>query len=479
MNYAMIRYIIGSILKIEAVFLGFTCIVSFIYRESAGISFFIVMLISFILGFFLSRKKPENTAIYAKEGFISVSLGWFLISFVGAFPYYLSGEITNFFDALFESVSGFTTTGISLLSDIETLSYTSLFWRNLTHWMGGMGVLVLLLSILRMTGGQHMTLMRAESTGPFIQKMVPRVGDTARILYAIYIGLTLLQTLILAICGLSWFDSITLSFSTAATGGFGISNAGLIAHAPHIQLIVALFMMLFGMNFNIFYLILRKRTKQAFASEELRVYLSIIGISTIFLALNTLHIFSSFALALKHSFFQSVSFLTSTGFYSTTYENWPQFSKLFLIILMTIGGCAGSTGGGIKVSRFIIVFKTIKRELMVLIHPRAIKKLTMDGHPIERETIRSVNIFFFCYLLIFISSVLIVSIDNHDFISNFLSITATINNAGPNLELSGSTSNFSDYSRLSQIVFMFNMMAGRLEIFPVLAFFMPATWRKR
>ncbi|MFV0528194.1 MAG: TrkH family potassium uptake protein [Lachnospiraceae bacterium] len=479
MNYSMIRYIIASVLKLEGVFLLIPCGIALYHGESSARAFIIVMALSLGLGILFSLKRPVNDTIYAREGFLSVSLCWVLLSVVGALPYLISGEITSIPDALFESVSGFSTTGGSILSDVTALSKATLFWRSLTHWIGGMGVLVLILTVLPMVGGQHIYLMRAETPGPSVRKLVPRVKHTARILYGIYIGMTLIEIIILFFSGMSAFDSVSIAISTAGTGGFGTLNDSMGSYPEHLQIIVTVFMLLFGINFNIYYLLLCKRFKQVFKSEELFAYLGIIAISILLVAYNIRDFFPTVQEAIQQSAFQVASIITSTGYFTTDYGQWPAFAQAILILLMFIGACAGSTSGGIKVSRFLIAFKTIRKELFFIIHPKSIKKVKMDGHVIARDTIRSVNIFFLTYMAIFVISLLCISLDNFDFTTNFTAVASSMNNMGPGLGLVGPTGNFSIYSDFSKAVLMFDMLVGRLEIFPILILFMPNTWKRQ
>ena len=478
MNYSIIAYIIGSILKLEAVFMLLPCITALIYQEQSGFAFLITMIICLIIGFLLTAKKTGNKVFHAKEGYVTVALSWLILSIAGAAPFVISGSIPDPVDALFETVSGFTTTGSSILSDVEALSHCMLFWRSFTHWIGGMGVLVFILCLLPLTGGYHMNLMKAESPGPSVSRLVPKVQSTAKILYTIYLGMTLLQIFLLLIGKMPLFDTLCITFGTAGTGGFGIKNSSMAGYSTYIQVIVTIFMILFGINFNVYFLLLTRKFTQAFKNEEVRYYLGIIAFSTIIIALNTKHLFQNIGTAFQQSAFQVGSIITTTGYGTTDFNQWPALSKTILVLLMFIGACAGSTGGGIKVSRILILCKTIRKELHIFLHPNAVKKIKMDGKVIPHEVLRSTNIFIIVYMLIFAGSIFLIAFDDFDLITNFTAVTATFNNIGPGLELVGPTGNFGMFSWFSKIVLTFDMLAGRLEIFPLLLLFVRDTWKK-
>lgn len=479
MNKKVIIYLLGWILNIEAVFMLLPCIVAAIYKEKSGLWFLAVLAVCGALGLLLTRKKPENMVFFAKEGFISVSLSWIVLSFFGALPFYLSGEIPVFEDAMFEIISGFTTTGASVLPDVEALSHCMLMWRSFTHWIGGMGVLVFILSILPLAGGYNMYIMKAESPGPSVGKLVPKVRSTAKILYGIYLFMTVIEVILLLLGGMSLFDSLATSFGTAGTGGFGIKNNSIAFYdSYYLQGVITVFMILFGVNFNVYYLFLIHRPKDALKSEEARAYLGIIGAAVLLITWNIRGSFGSLFAAFHHAAFQVASVITTTGFSTVDFDLWPEFSKGVLVILMFIGACAGSTGGGIKVSRIVVLAKSVKKELASLIHPRSIKVLKLEGKPVEHNVLRSINTFIAAYLLIFAASMLIISLDNFDFTTNFTAVAATFNNIGPGLGGVGPTQNFSAFSPLSKYVMMFDMLAGRLEIFPMLLFLAPSTWKK-
>ncbi len=479
MNNSMIIYILGSVIKIEGIFMALPCLVALVYGEKTLFAFLGTMVVCLAIGFGCTWKKTDNAAFYSKEGFLAVSLSWVLLSLMGCIPFVISGDIPSFTDALFETISGFTTTGASILSDVESLSKSGLFWRSFTHWLGGMGVLVFILAVLPMAGGRHIYLMKAESPGPSVSKLVPRVRQTARILYKIYFVMTVAEIFLLLLGGMPVFDAVTLSMGTAGTGGFGIRNDSVGSYTPYMQNVITVFMILFGVNFNIYYLYLCKKWKQALRSEEVKMYFGIIVLAVILITYNTRSFFPTILDAFQQAAFQVGSIMTSTGFSTTDFGQWPVFSQTILTVLMFIGACAGSTGGGIKVSRVLIMIKSGKRELHTIVHPRARMKIKMDDRVVDDDTLRSVNVFIGCYLLIYAVSLLCISIDDFDFTTNFTAIAALINNIGPGLGEVGPAGNFGGYSIFSKYVMMFDMLVGRLEIFPMMALFLPATWRKQ
>ncbi len=479
MNYKVIKHILGWVLKIEAIAMLLPLICAFVYGEKLEINVYAsCILICLILGHLLSFKAPENKTLYAKEGSVAVALSWIILSIFGALPFIFSGHIPNFFDAVFETASGFTTTGASILKDVEALPKSHLMWRSFTHWLGGMGVLVFLVAFLPLSGGNTFYLMKAESPGPSVSKLVPKVKSTAKILYGIYVVMTIVQIVLLIAGGMDIFDSITLSFGSAGTGGFAIKNSGLADYSSYSQIVITIFMILFGVNFSIYYLILLGKFKVAIKSEELRGYLGIILAAIIVISINCFNIFGSWFEAIKHSAFQVASIITTTGYSTCNFDLWPELSKTVLILLMFIGASAGSTGGGIKVSRIIILLKSIVKEIKLGAHPRGTVKLTMDNKVVEHETVRAINVYMAAYLVIFAFSVIIISLDNFDFTTNFTAVAATINNIGPGLAGVGPYQNFSGYSSLSTFVLTLDMLIGRLEIFPILILFSPYTWKK-
>lgn len=478
MNYVMIRYMLGWVCYIEAAFMTLPLLVSLIYRETAGYAFLITIGILVLVGFLLTRWKPKTRTMYVREGLVITAFSWILLSGFGAIPFLLSGEITSVEDALFETVSGFTTTGASILSDVEALSHACLFWRSFTHWVGGMGVLVFILAVLPMQGGSSVHIMRAESPGPSVSKLVPRIRRTAMILYGIYLCMTVVEIIILLLCGMPVFDALTTSFGTAGTGGFGIKNDSIASYSVLCQSVIALFMVAFGVNFNIYYLILRRKISQAAHSTELWTYLIIITVSILAIGISIFPMFADKGMAFHQAFFQVASIITTTGFATTDFGQWPEIAKTILVALMFVGACAGSTGGGIKVSRIIILLKGVKKEIAMICHPRTVKKVKVDGKALEHDVVRSVNVFIMIYLVIFIGSLFIIALDEKDLVTNFTAVAATINNIGPGLELVGPTGNFGGFSPLSKLVLMFDMLAGRLELLPMLMLFIPATWKK-
>ena len=476
MNTSVIRYVLGQVLKIEGLFLLLPCIVALCYRESSGFAYLATALLALLIGVVSTLKKPRSSVFYLKEGCITTALSWIVLSIFGAFPFCLSGEIPSFTNALFETVSGFTTTGASILSDVEALSHTALFWRSFTHWIGGMGVLVFLLAIVPLSGGSNINLMRAESPGPSVGKLVPKMKHTARILYLIYLFMTILMIVLLLLGGMPLFESLCTAFGTAGTGGFGFLNDSMAAFSPYIKWIITIFMILFGVNFNAYYFILFRQFRKAFTMEEVRYYFLIILCAVGIIFVDIADMFSNAFEALTHAAFQVGSIITTTGFSTNDFNLWPQTSKTILVMLMFIGACAGSTGGGMKVSRFIILFKNIGKEFHSYIHPRSIKKIQLDEKPVEHEVVRSVNVYCFTYAVVFCVSLLLISLEGYDFTTNFTAVAASFNNIGPGLELVGPASNFGFLSDFSKWVLTFDMLAGRLELFPLLILFHPGMW---
>lgn len=479
MNYSIIRYITGWILRFESIFLCLPGIVGLLYKEKDCFSYFAIAALCLLLSYVLTKKKPENTQLYLKDGFVVVALGWIVMSFFGAIPFTMTGDIPSFIDAFFESVSGFTTTGASILSNVEALSQTNLFWRSFTHWIGGMGVFVFLMAVMPLFGGSTMNLMKAESTGPSVDKLVPRVKDTAKILYAIYILLTLLEFIFLMLYGMPAFDAICTSFGTTGTGGFGIRNDSIASYAPEIQYIIAIFMILSGINYSMYFLLLRRKWSQLLKLEEVWWYLGIIGVFTAFIFLKIKDVYPTIEESFRHTIFQIASIITSTGFATTDFNLWPAFASMSLIVIMFIGACAGSTGGGIKVSRVLILCKSIKKEFSGLIHPQEIRKIRLNGQAVAHTAIRSTNVFLSLHILMLIVTTLFISVDGQNFTTNFTAALTTLNNMGPGLDMVGPAGNFGFYSVFSKLVLIFNMLAGRLELFPLLLLLYPGTYKKR
>lgn len=479
MNGKIIVYILSWIVLLEGAFFVLPAIVSLIYGESSWLTFLLTMIGCLAVGFWGVRKKPDNTTYYAREGFVIVGMGWIVMGVIGALPFFVSGEIPFYVDALFETISGFTTTGSSILNNVEGLSHGMLFWRSFTHWIGGMGFLVFILMILPLTGGNNMHIMKAESPGPSVGKLVPKVRDTAIALYKIYIVITVIEIFLLLLTGMPVFDAITLSMGTAGTGGFGILNDSIVSYTTLQQGIIAVFMTLFGINFSVYFLFISRRGKEAVKIEEVWWYLGIIFAATLFIGIDTAGLYSNVFESLHHAFFQVASVITTTGYATADFNLWSVASKTILVTIMFVGACAGSTGGGMKVSRFIIMFKSLKAEISTYIHPRYVKRIRMDGHTVENGIIRSVTMFLIAYIAIFVVSVFIISLDGKDLVTSFTSVVATINNIGPGLNEVGPTGNFAAFSPVSKFVLMFDMLAGRLELFPMLVLFSPATWRNK
>ena len=478
MNYSIIRYILCRVLEFQALFLALPCMAALIYGEKEGWAYMAVLVICLGLGETGKLKKPKSNVFYAREGFVAVSLSWIVLSITGALPLFLSGEFASYTDALFETISGLTTTGASILTDVEALSKCNLFWRSFTHWIGGMGVLVLILAVLPLAGGYNMYLMRAESPGPTVGKLVPRVRHTARILYEMYIFMTVIQIILLLITGMSPFEAMTLSFGTAGTGGFGVLNSSIGSYSVASQAVITIFMILVGINFNVYYLLRVKKPIEACKHEEMRYYLGIILIAVILITVNIRDSFASVLEAFHHAAFQVASIITTTGYSTVDFNLWPEFSKFILVALMFVGACAGSTGGGIKVSRVIIMMKLVKNELSYLIHPKRVRQIHFEQHVVTKEVLRSISVFFIAYALVYGASALLISLDNLDFTTNFTAVAATLNNIGPGLEQVGPANNFSVFSQPAKFVLMFDMLAGRLELFPLLLLFTPSTWKR-
>lgn len=478
MNIPVVVYILGRVMQVEGAFMLLPAFVGLLYKETAGLSFLLVGGIEFLAGLLIILKKPENKSFFAKEGFVTVSLSWILLAIIGALPYVLNGDIPHYLDALFETVSGFTTTGASILGSVEAIHQCSKFWRCFSNWIGGMGVLVFVLSILPLAGAQNIYLMKAESPGPTVGKLVPKVKSTAANLYKIYCGMTLIEVVLLLLGGLDGFSAITMSFATAGTGGFGILNSSCLEYSPYVQVVITIFMILFAVNFSVYYLLLTKRFRQAFGCEEMRWFFAIIIVAVIAITLNVWDMFDGVGEAVRHVAFTVGSLMTSTGFSTVDYNMWPEFSKTILLMLMFVGACAGSTGGGMKVSRMVIYLKSVKKMIEQYIHPRSIKIVKFEGKQVEHEVVRGINMFLITYIFLFAVSVLLISFDNFGFTTNFSAVAATINNTGPGLEMVGPSGNYAMFSPLSKMVLAFDMLAGRLEIFPLLLLFAPTTYKR-
>ncbi len=478
MNIRMTIYILGILLIFEGGFMAVPTATAAVYHEPELLLFAILAAALLLSGIIITRFKPKNKNLFARDGFVIVALSWLVLSFFGALPFYISGTIPKFVDAMFESVSGFTTTGASILHDLAPVPKCMLMWRSFTHWVGGMGVLVFIMAILPLAGGQNMYLMKAESPGPSVSKLVPRVRQTAMLLYIIYFVMTVAEFVLLLIGGMPLFDAINISVATAGTGGFSCNPAGM-PYTPFCINVITIFMFLFGVNFTCYFLLLHKRFKDAF-TDELKVYLGIIAFAILTITLDVRHLpmFHGTGEALMHSSFTIGSLLSSTGFATVDFNQFPVYSRTLLVMLMFVGACAGSTGGGIKVSRVIILFRNMSNELRVMTHPRQVKKVRMDGHQVEADVIKSVHVYIAVYIMIYVISLLVLTLDHLDLTTNFTAVVATLNNIGPGLELVGPASNYDVFSTPSKCVLIFDMLAGRLELFPIVLLLAPSTWKK-
>ncbi len=479
MNRKMVAFFVGRVLRIEALLMLLPTLVSVIYLEEEWIYLAVAVALSFGVGYLLSFRRPKNVSFYTREGITAVALSWILMSVFGAIPLWHAVGHIGFTDALFETISGFTTTGASILTEVESLPKGVLFWRSFTHWVGGMGILVFVLALLPGASGENIYLMRAESPGPSVGKLLPKVKSTAKILYLIYIAITVTEMIVLAISGMPVFDAAVITFGTVGTGGFAVTNNGCAAYTPLQQGIVTFFMVVCGANFNVYFLIVAKKIKDAFRSEEVIAYLSIYATAVILVAINIRNMFPTVGEVIHHSLFNVASVMTTTGFATADFDKWPNFSRIMLLLVMFIGGCAGSTAGGIKVSRIVIGMKTIRKELEHLVHPRSVRILKFENKPIDHAVLRGINVYFLTYFSIFALSILLVAFDGKDFTTTVTSVIATFNNIGPGLKMVGPTGNYSQFSNFAKYVLMFDMLAGRLELFPMLLIFMPSTWRRQ
>ncbi len=484
MNKKMVLYVLGKIIITESVLLLLPAITAVVYGEAVSFTAFLITIgIAALFGMLcMLISRTSNKEIYAGEGFVIVAFAWVFMSLIGCLPFIISGEIPNFFDAFFETVSGFTTTGASILADVEAMSKSMLFWRSFTHWIGGMGVLVFVMAIVPGSSKGSMNIMRAEMPGPIIGKLVPRAKDTAKILYLIYIALTFLEILLLLAGGMPFFDSLLHSFGTAGTGGFGIKADSIASYSPYLQWVIAIFMLIFGINFNLYYLILIRRFKSAIKSAELWCYFGIVAAAVVGITANVWGRFTDTALfsdALRHSTFQVASIISTTGYATTNFDLWPVFSKSILFVLMFIGACAGSTAGGLKVSRVVLLFKNIAREIRSLLHPRSVNKVRFEGKVVEESTLRSVGTYFAIYMVCFVTVFLLVSLEPFSIETNITAATSCFNNIGPGFDMVGPLNNFSIYNNFSTAVLSIAMLLGRLEIFPIIIAFSPTTWIRK
>lgn len=480
MNYPTIFNNIGKILLVEAILLALPAIGAVVYGESTLIPFALTIAALSVTGLLCMRKKPKKATIYAKEGYVIVALSWILMSLFGALPFYFSGYIPSFTDAFFETVSGLTTTGATILRDVESLPKSLLFWRSFTHWIGGMGILVFVIAIMPKTENSSMHVMRAEVPGPTVGKLVSKLRVSARILYGIYCVLTAAEIIMLFAGGMPLFDSIVNSFATAGTGGFAILGNSIEGYnSLYAEMVIAVFMLIFGVNFNLYYMIFIKQGKQALKSEELRYYVGIVAASVIVIAISLISTKHGVADSFRYSFFQVASIITTTGFSTTNFDTWPMIAKFVIVFLMVIGACAGSTGGGIKVSRLIILIKSGLRDIKKAINPRSIETVKVDRRTVEEPIVKSVSVFFATYIIIAAISMFFVAIDGRDFATTSTAVISCISNIGPGLGAVGPYGNFADFSVLSKLVLCFDMLAGRLELIPMLMLFSPYAWARK
>ena len=478
MNKSIIRFILCKVLQFEGIFLMLPFIVSLFYGEKEGLAYLSVGALSFLIGTVGSAFKPKSKVFYAREGYVVVSLAWILLSVVGAFPFFITKEIPSYIDAFFETVSGFSTTGASILTDVETLSYTSMFFRCFTNWIGGMGVLVFIMAVIPLSGSANMHLMRAETPGADVVKLVPKVKNNATILYGMYIVLTVVLFTAYLIAGVGVYDSFILSFATMGTGGFSRLNDSIAGYSVSVRIITAIFMLLSGINFNAYFLLLSRRIKDFFRIEEIRYYFYMIIASTAVITFQLRNIYPTFKECLSKSLLQVISVVSTTGYAAADFDTWPMLSKTIIMILIVVGGCAGATACGIKISRVIILSRTLNRELSHLTHPRSIRKVKLDSKSVGEDTIKNVSSFIFAYLLLVIASTLLISINGFDFTTTFTSVITSVGNVGPGLSMVGPMGNYSEFSAFSKLVLSFDMLAGRLEIFPMLVLFYPGAWKR-
>lgn len=482
MNYEMMAYVLMNIAKVEGFLMFIPAIVSLVYGEKdVAIRIFEIAVILVVVGKIFTRKKPSKSELFIKDGLLIVGLAWIIFSVIGAMPYYLTGSITSIVDAFFETVSGFTTTGSTILTDIESLPMGILFWRSFTHWIGGMGVLVFVMAIIPLSGGNTMNIMKAEVPGPTVDKLVPKTKQSAKILYLIYIAMTALEVILLMLGGMSFIDSLTNSFSTAGTGGFCMKADSIgFYDSAYIDGVVTVFMILFGINFNLFYLVLLKNFKRIFKSEELKTYIKIIAVAIALITWNIHGMYGGVLKSFRYASFQVATIITTTGFMTADFNLWPTFSKAILLSLMIIGACAGSTGGGVKVSRVLITFKYIKSEIKKVIHPRSISNITMDEKLIDDTMTKNVSAYLLIYLIIMAVSFILITLNEFDIETSLTSVVTCLNNVGPGLgNLVGPTGNFSTFSPFSKLVLTLDMLLGRLEIFPILFLFSPRIFKRR
>lgn len=483
MNRKMVFRTTGQIILLEAALLLLPALVSIIYKEACAKYFLITIAAALVIGLlFVAVTRTQNRVIYAREGFLITTLSWIFLSAIGALPFYLSGEIPSYVDAFFETVSGFTTTGASILPNVEVLSHGLLFWRSFTHWIGGMGVLVLMMAILPSgdgDSGRSIHIMRAEMPGPVVGKLVPRIRETAKILYLIYIFMTLLQIVLMIFGGMPAFDSVLHAFGTAGTGGFGIKADSIAGYNAYLQWVIAIFMLLFGVNFNIYYLLLIKNFRSALRSTELWCYFGIVSVSAVIITWNILPLCGGIGESFRHAAFQVASIITTTGFATTDFDLWPQLSKGILFLLMIIGACAGSTGGGMKVSRVVILARNARQNLARMLHPRSVRVVHFEGKPVEKTTLEGLSTYVTLYFFMIFLGFLLLCLEPFDFETNLTAIVSCFNNIGPGFGAVGPVRSYAEYSDFAKIVLSAAMLLGRLEIIPIMIAISPSTWLKK
>ena len=474
----MLVYILGKVLLIEGMLMLLPVVCGIAYNESELFVYLILAAAYMVFGFLISMKKPKNMTVFIKDGCVATALSWLVLSICGCIPFIITKEIPNFTDAMFETASGFTTTGASIMSEVESLSHTALFWRRFTHWIGGMGVLVFLLALIPMSGGSNINLMKAESPGPSVGKLVPKIRHSALILYVIYMVMTLLETVFLLFGGLNLFDAFCLAFGTAGTGGFAVKNDSFMSYSLYIRWVAGIFMFLFGVNFNAYYFLIMRQFKKVFSFEEVRTFFCLVIFSTAVVFWQILPLYESGITAMTDAFFQVTSVVSTTGFCSADFDLWPTTAKVVLCFMMFMGACAGSTGGGIKVSRLMILWKSVIREVQSYIHPKIVKKVTLDGKGVEPEVVKSTHVFLATYVGLFLTSLFLVSLNNSDMTTSFTAVLACLNNIGPGLAQVGATCNYGFFNILSKWVLILDMLAGRLELYPIIVLFAPSLYKK-
>ncbi len=480
MNRRMVLSMIGKVVLVEAGLLLLPLFVSIGYKNDCVPAFLITIAVAVVFGLALTLIfKPKHKGVYAKDGFVIVAFCWLCLSAIGALPFFLSGGIPNYIDAFFETVSGFTTTGASILDDVEALSEGLLFWRSFTHWIGGMGVLVFVMAVIPANSDRSIHILRAEVPGPTFGKLVPRIADTAKILYLIYVALTVIEIVLLSLGDMTFFESVVHSFGTAGTGGFGIKGDSVGGYSAYSQWIITIFMLVFGINFNLYYLILVKKIKSVFKSGELWFYAGLVTVSTMAITLNIHRRFPDIFTAVRHSAFQVASIVSTTGYSTVDFNHWPQFSKGIIFILMFLGACAGSTAGGFKLSRVLVLLKVIKREFRHMIHPRSVGVIKIEGKRVDEYTLKSVNAYFAIYILCIAVTFLLICFEPYGIETNLTAAVSCFNNVGPGLGAVGPASSYSLYSGFTKIVLSFAMLLGRLEIYPLIIAVLPSTWSKR